>query len=66
MISFTRAGIVHARELHQDLILAQSVLLNDRLADAQLVNAVADGLNGQRHRAVLQFSQGLRLHGEGP
>ena len=42
------AFIFHARQLDQNLILAQAVLLNHRLADAQRVHAVADGLNRLR------------------
>src|SRR5208337_4844507 len=33
---------------------------------AQLVNPVADGLDGLRHRLVLEFGEGLRLHGKVP
>ncbi len=58
--------IVHAGQLHQNLILPQSVLFDDGFAHTQLVNAVADGLNGLVHGAVLQVGQGLRLHGNGP
>ena len=49
--------IVHARQLHQNLILPESVFLNGGLADAESVNAVADGLDGLGDRLVLQVSQ---------
>ena len=49
--------IVHARQLDQNLIRAQPMLLNDRLVHAQRVNAVADGLDRLRHRAVLQVGE---------
>ena len=43
---FLDAGrIVDTGQLHQNLIVAQAVFLNDRLGNAQLVNAVADGLD---------------------
>ena len=66
MISFTRAGSSTPGKLHQNLILAQSVLLNHRFAHAQLVDAIADGLDGQGDGAILEIGQGLRLHGESP
>ena len=59
-------GIVHARQLDQDLVLAEAVLLDDRLADAKLVNAVANGLDGLRHGTVLELGERLRLHGQRP
>ena len=46
---FHARRIVNARQLHQDLVVAQSVLLDHRLADAELVNAVADGLDRLLH-----------------
>ena len=52
--------------MHQNLVLAETVLLNDRLADSELINAVADCLNGLRHGAILQIGHVLRLHGENP
>ena len=58
--------IVHARKLHQNLVLAEAVLLDHRLAHAQLVDAIADGLDGLRHRAVLQVGEVLRLHRNRP
>ncbi len=58
--------IVHARKLHQYLILAEAVLLNHRLAHAQLVNSVAYGLDRLRDRAVLQVGEVLRLHRNRP
>ena len=56
--------IVDARQLHQDLVLAQPVLLNDRLADAELVNAIADGLDGLLDSAALELRERLLLHGQ--
>ena len=48
---FDPRRIVHAGQLHQNLILPQTVFLNDRLSHAQLVNPVANGLNRLRYRA---------------
>ena len=42
--------ILHARELHQDAVLA--LLLDGRLGDAELVDAVADGLEPLAHRQI--------------
>ena len=42
--------ILHARELDQDAVLA--LLLDGRLGDAELVDAVADGLEPLAHRQV--------------
>src|ERR1700674_696224 len=58
--------IVHARKLDKNLILAEAVLLNHRLAHTQLVNSIADGLYGLGDRAVLQIGQVLRLHRNRP
>ena len=52
--------IVHARQLHQNLVLPEPVLLDDRLAHAQRVDAVADGLDRLRDGAILQVRQALR------
>ena len=59
-------GIVHARQLHQDLVLPKSVLFDDRFAHTQLVNAISDGLNRLGHGAIFEVGQGLRLHGNSP
>jgi hypothetical protein len=58
--------IVHTRKLHKNLVLAEPVLLDHRLAHAELVNAVADGLDGLGDRAVLQVGEVLRLHRNRP
>ena len=42
------------------------MFLDYRLSYTQLINAVSDRLNRQRHCPVLQFGQGLRLHGKRP
>ena len=45
-------GIVDAGQLHEDLILAQAVLLNGRFTDTKLIDTVANGFdrlfNGSR------------------
>jgi len=38
--------IVHARKLNENLILAEAMFLNHRLAHAQLVDSIADRLDG--------------------
>jgi hypothetical protein len=58
--------VVHTGQLHQDLVLAQSVLLNDRLAHSQLIDAVAYGFYRLRDRLVFQSRQCLRLHDHCP
>ncbi len=58
------AGIVDAGQLHQNLVLAEAVLLNRRLAHAQRIDAVADGLDRLGHRFVLHLGEVLRLHGQ--
>ena len=52
---FHARRIIHAGQLHKNLVVAQSVLLDDRLADAELVNAVADGLD----RLLLRLGLGV-------
>ena len=42
MMSFTRPGIVDAGQLHQNLVLPETMLLNRGLANAEGVNTVAD------------------------
>ena len=49
--------IIDSGQLHQNLILTQPMFFDHGLAHAQLVNAVANGLNGLLHRAVLQVGQ---------
>ena len=51
---FLDAGrIVDAGKLDQDLVVAEAVLLNHRLGDAELVDAVADGFDGLLDGALL-------------
>ena len=47
-------GIIDARQLNQYLVVAQAVLLDDRLIDAQNINTVANRLNGLIHRVLLE------------
>src|SRR6202021_1244340 len=58
--------IVHAWQLHQNLILAEAVLLNGWLAHTQRINAVADGFNRLRNCLILQIAEDLGLHGKRP
>ena len=51
------AGIVDARKLHQNLVLPEPVRFNGGLADAESVNAIADGIDGLGDRLILQVSQ---------
>ena len=43
---FDAGGIVDAGEFDEDLVVAETVLLDDGLGDAELVDALADGLDG--------------------
>ena len=54
---FHAPGIVDARKLHQNLVLPEAMLLDGRLADAERVNAVADGVDRLRNRLILQIGQ---------
>ena len=63
---FHASRVIHARQLDQNLILPQSVLLNNRLADAQLVHPIPDGLDRLRDGPVFQIRQDRWLHGQGP
>src|SRR5208283_1978596 len=47
-----------------NLVLAEPVFLNRRLAHAQRINAVADGLNRLSYGLILQLGEHLRLHRE--
>ena len=49
---FDLVQIADARQLHQNLIGAQAVFLNQRLAHAQRIHAIANGLNGLVHRRL--------------
>ena len=55
---FHTRRIVDAGQLHKDLVVAESVLLDDRLVDAELIDAVANGLDGLGDGAILQVSRG--------
>ena len=57
------ARIVHARELHQNLVLTQAIFLDQRLAYTQAVHARTDGLNRLLQRTVFYVGQHLRFHG---
>jgi transcriptional regulator of nitric oxide reductase len=59
-------GIVDSRQLHQNLILSQSMLFDDGLAHTQLVNAVSDGLNRLSNGAIFEVGQRLRFHRNRP
>ena len=50
MRALARSGILHARELHEDAVVA--LLLDGRLGHAELVDAVADGLEPLAHRQL--------------
>ena len=63
---FHPAGIIHAGKLDQNLVVAQAVFLDQRLAHAQAVYALTDGFNRLLQRAVFQIGQHLRLHGQDP
>ena len=59
---FLDAGrIVDAGKLHENLVIAQAVLLNHRLGDAELVDAVADGFDRLFDGALLERVEHRRL-----
>jgi hypothetical protein len=60
------AGIVDAGELHQDLVLPEPVGLDGGLADAQGVNAVADGIDGLGDGLVLELVEARNPHRQVP
>ncbi len=60
--SFGALGILHARELDEDPIVA--LLLDGRLGDAELVHAIADGLEALPDGQLLELSDLARAHGE--
>ena len=61
---FDAGGIVNAGEFDEDLVIAEAVLLDDGLGDAELVDALADGLDGGVEGAGLEVSDGRGAHGE--
>ena len=63
---FHPSGIVDSRQLHQNLVLAESMFLNRRFTHAQRVDAVPDRLDRLRNRLIFQVGQHLRLHGKRP
>src|SRR5208337_4363012 len=58
--------IADARQLHQNLVLAQAIGRNQRLERAQSVDAIADSFNGLRNSFLFQVLFDYRLHGQGP
>src|SRR5581483_7464220 len=63
---FHASGIIHAGKLDQNLILAKTVFLNNRLTDAELIDSIANGLDGLLDRAILDIGQCRRLHRDRP
>jgi hypothetical protein len=59
-------GIIDARQLDQDLVAAQVVLLNHRLAHAECIDAGADDLDRLLQRMRLQVGHRAGLHGQRP
>src|ERR1039458_1418036 len=60
------AWIVDAGQLHQNLVLAEPVLLNGGFAHAQRVDTIADSLDGLGYGLIFQFAEHLRLHRQSP
>ena len=63
---FHAARVVDAGQLHQNLILAESMFLNRRFAHAQRIDSIADSLDRLRHRLILYVGEHRRLHGQRP
>src|ERR1700733_5986510 len=63
---FHPGRVVDAAQLHQNLVLAETVLLDRGFTHAQRIDAVVDGFNRLRHRLALQIREDLRLHGQRP
>ena len=55
--------VAHAGQLHQDLILP-ALARDDRLGDAELVDAALDGANRLIHRLLADLVGDVRLHAE--
>ena len=64
MICLARSGLLDAGQLHEDLILA-ALPRDDRLGDAQLVDAALDRLQRLVDRLPAQLVLDVRLHAEG-
>ena len=64
MMFLARAMSVHARQLHDDLIAGGAVRRDDRLGDAELVDAALDRLDRLRHRLRAALHRDVRLHPE--
>src|SRR5438045_4567 len=72
---FHTRWIVNSRQLHEDLIVTQTVLLNYRFAHSKSIDAPADcidgllyrasfecrGFRGLQHKRVAVFSSGLKI-----
>src|SRR5665213_9769 len=56
--------VADARQLHQNLIGAQVVFLNHRLAHTQRIHAIANCLDGLLDGFLVQILDDLRLHGQ--
>ena len=63
--AFHAVEIFNAGQLDQNLVVAQAVLLDDRLADAEGIHAVADGLDGLLDGFLFKRQLDLWLHGDG-
>src|SRR5581483_6811707 len=51
------SGIVDSRQLHENLIVAKPVFLNDWLTYPELVDAITDGFNRLLNGTALQISE---------
>ncbi len=60
------AQVVYARQLHQDLVGAQVVLLDSRFGDSQVIDAGANSVDRLLQRMLLDRLHLGLLHGEGP
>ncbi len=63
---FHASGIIDTGKLDENLILAQAMFFDDGLADAELVNTVANRFDGLRDCTILQVGKRGRLHRKYP
>ena len=62
---FHAIEVLDARKLDQNLIVAEAILLDHRFGDAELVDALADGLNRGIERALVHIPDRRLLHRQG-
>ena len=62
----TNSGIIHAGQLDENAVALETLALDQRLGDAELVDPVVDGLQPLAHRLVADLPLDVGLEGQGP